>query len=315
MKYIMLFEEYDKTKFAKVIKVADSDKRKGYEYVRTVGSDKKYTEANFKHLELVFGDKLSEYQDWLCGLYPCTGAGYRNPNYYFDENLQSYLLYNLDLAYREKLLKQRYKGVDKENRHKKYLELKKDYVIGGWERVPEREGPTPKHHGSIKNPGASTGPKNLKEHPFKSLILDAIFVPKNADKAHVIAGTEKGKEIIANKNKQEKASTYFQRIQFNQIKNSINEQLSEINYSETRFFDLYSKLQTLSFKSLVNADNKIGVRVLDKDTILTIETNKNNIYTRRFEDLMNYLNKHKDSLSERLNVKKISIDPENPYKL
>jgi hypothetical protein len=91
--------------------------------------------------------------------------------------------------------------------------------------------------------------------------------------------------------------------------------LSNINFSRTKLIDIYDKLQTLSFKSLVNADNKIGVRVLDNDTILSIETNKNNIYTRKFGDLMNYLNKNKGAENERLSIKNISINPENPYNI
>lgn len=278
MKYIKYFEDSKPRKFIKMVPINKDDKT--FFRKQNVGSMTNFTKQNFLYLEKVFGNKLSEYKNWLLNIYKLNY--YNDKNIYVDTQLEIFRLFPIDQAYRKYLIKQEFPG----NKGSKELgkiqhEIRKRYLSMIFKKSTPPEVYTISH---IK--GASLNiPIGVKEHPFMREIEIASNPPDNIEKANVVAGTDIGNKIISKKEKEKEIENYHRAKAVNILVNDFNDALSSLDYSNIKGFKLINILNQLKSKSKVY----FSAVMIDDDTelIITQTNGKENI--RTIKQLITYL--------------------------
>ncbi len=291
MKYIKTFEDLNPSKFLKIVPIQKGDKtiyRK-----QPVGSTKNFTNQYFLYLEKIFGTKLDAYKQWLLSIYPLNY--YSDKDLFVDNNLNVYRLFPIDQAYRKKLIKEMFPGIQGQQKIKATQnEIRTKYVDSRFANKDVDNIDAPVIGSHVK--GAKKGsPVNLKEHPFMREIVKAANPPKDIETANIISGTEIGNDLINKKEKEKNINDFFQKSKINQIINEFNLSMSEINYLYTTPFELYEKLH--NFKNKSNG-------IINDDSVLNITTLSGKIGKRTLKQLMNYLRVSED----KLNFTKIEIN-------
>lgn len=296
MKHIKIFEDITPSKFFKMIPIKKDEKT--YFRKQIVGSIKRFTPQQFLYLEYAFASKLDTYKNWLLSVYPLNY--YTDKSIYVDKDLNTFRLFPIDIEYRKNLIRTTHSTKEMSINQKLY---RTKYIDIHWAKGADPEVYSISHVKGSK--GGS--PSNVKPHPFLEEITKASNPPEDIKTAHKIANTPVGKEIVAKEEKLKKASTYFQKVQFNQIKNDFSTLLDSINYLTITPSDLLSRLNTFKLNSKVTADG-CNVYVITDDTPLIIYT-KNKEHTRTFKELTDYLRKN---LSAKLPFTKIEANIINP---
>jgi hypothetical protein len=301
-KYIKTFEDFNKgDKFIKMVPITKNDKTFYRKY--NVGSNKNFTKANFDWLEKCLDTKLNDYKNWLLTIYPTNCHG--TDTIFFDENNNEYRLYNIEVAYRQKLLNEIYKGILGKKEYKKlHTEKRAKYLDYGFGQ-PVREEPYSKR--AFK--GALKTALHLKKHPFENELFYVLNPPKDLEKANIVAGTEIGKNIVALKDKEKQINEYWRKKQFNSIINEFNIYLHDIDFDFTTMHELSMQFEYYKNHSKVDAGGINIFNAITDETDLKMTLKNGKEVIKKFGVMMLWMKGN--PLSKLPNVK--SIECINQY--
>lgn len=290
-----------KGKFAKLVDVHKKDGTT-YKAIRHVGSDKNYTPKHFKHLEQQFGSKVGNYKRWLTSLFPTNY--HKGKSVYFDSNGGEFVLKPIEVAYRNSLMKEKYKG-KLDELQQEHSNARAKYLDRLWSNKDTSDENLMKE-GKKKTLGSSRQVlvQNLQQHPYEKEVGNFEHTKsKTKEDAHVEAGGTEIADKVAKKKAFE--AKYGNYIKYKEQKKDIEDTINNFDFTNKDLNQVVTELELLRKKNrIVMEGGSKALFLLDNDTKLNVQVGDAK-GERTYGQLIQFLKQKRDDVKSG---KRLGID-------